>query len=424
MNYFKKVISILLVISILTIAIPATMAATKFTDMKSSDWYYSYVNRLVDTQITSGIGNNKFGPNNTLTRAEFVTFLDKATGLAQQDGYTYSDTQNHWAKEWISAAVAANIIDKGTSFNPNKAISRQEAVEMLCRALPLQPDTEMATPFSDVYSNPGYSNRAYEEYLMLGSISNGKRYFYPASTLKRGETAAVIVNLLDYKADTVIYKAKKKVEVDKQNQDMNSYTFTKADWQDSVKGIPPELLSNNNGINKGSLYECNKYLKLESGYLSGWGKDYGLTDDEMAKEIVRVGNDIMNLWYNADYRKLNDLENGFRKLGETNFINNSMKRNLDYVKNNKFVAEGNFKTSTGLIVVTDSGSLALRGTIKYRYLSPTSSTVLESETVGSTGKHIELGVWYEQDYQISFYPEKDGLKFTMMRAISDIRIAK
>lgn len=211
MKTIKRAIAIILALSIMAIAnvVPVTAASTSFTDVKTTAWYYNYVNKLINLKITAGIGNNKFGPEYSVTKAEFVTFVCKANGLTQSQGYEYTDTKKHWARTWISTAVIANIIDKGTAFNPETAITRQEAVEMLCRSLKLQKDTSMPTPYADVKSNAGYSNTAYKEYLMQGSVTSGKRYFNPSSSLTRAETAAVIVNLVDYKTNAEAYKTSK-----------------------------------------------------------------------------------------------------------------------------------------------------------------------------------------------------------------------
>jgi hypothetical protein len=214
MKTIKRTLVIILAIAILAVSnlIPVSATPTSFTDVKTSAWYYSYVNKLIELKITAGIGNNKYGPDNSVTRAEFVTFLCKANGLVQSEGYKYTDTKNHWARTWIASAVTANIIDKGTTFNPNKAITRQEAVEMLCRSLGLLKDTAMSTPYTDVITDAGYSNTAYKEYLMQGSIIKDKRYFYSSSNIKRSEVAAVIVNAYDYKTDKTAYINKKVAE--------------------------------------------------------------------------------------------------------------------------------------------------------------------------------------------------------------------
>ncbi len=428
MRNIKRALSILLAMAIVSLAnISAISVATAFSDVANNTWYYGYVNKLVSLNITAGIGNNKYGPNNSVTRAEFVTFLCKANGLTQTEGYTYTDTQNHWSSKWLSAAVTANIIDISSEFYPNKAITRQEAVEMLCRSINLQENTEMTTPYADVKSEAGYSNRAYEEYLMLGSIVDGQRYFYPLNNIKRSEVAAVIVNLVDYKADAKSYKTAKIAELEQKEQQANEAKAEAeryAAWKESVKDISPELLNNTKGLYKGSVYESNKYLRMETDYLKNWGAKYGMTEDEFADEMVRVGSLYAKAWANANYKKIDELENNLKSLWETNVIRNYLEKNLIFVKNNTLVSEGEFKTSKGLIVFTDDGSMTVRGTMKYRYLSPTGSNILKSEIVKDTGKASSLNIWYEQDYQIRFYPEREVLKITAMNGVSNIRISR
>jgi hypothetical protein len=421
----KRTIAVLIIMSVsitTNILMISADPGNKFKDVKATSWYYSYVAKLADLKITGGYTDGTYKPNNSVTRAEFVTFLCNVKGYKQMQGNPFIDSQKSWASGYITAALANGIIDlpSDQKFNPNFAITRQEVAEMMCRALNVAPDEKIKTPYSDVTTDSGYSTAAFSNYLMRGSTENNKLLFKPKDKLTRAEAATILVNAYDYNVDKLAF-LNEKISEEKAKKDEDE-KFTA--WQESVKGISSVLLNNNNGLSNASLYESNKYLKEESDYLKNWGAKYGMTDTEFANEVVRVGTGIMNLWYNADYTKLDKLEQGFKTLSETNFINNSMKDNLDYVKNNKFVSEGTFKTSTGLIVVSEDGSMVLRGTIKYRYLSPTSANVLNSELVGSTGKPIKLGVWYEQDYQIRFYPENDGLKFTAMHHLSDIRIAK
>lgn len=255
------------------------------------------------------------------------------------------------------------------------------------------------------------------------AIVNGKSVKMPCSTVSySGKTFVPLTFIAQQMGAKVVFTSK-----------TNTYTLTvppqpTADytaWQNSVKGIPAELLNNSAGLVKPSVYESYKYLReVETDYFKNWGAKYNMSPEQFESEMVRVGSKFMNTWYNASYQKLSNLENDLRSVLETNVINNDLQRNLDYVKTNKFVAEGKFITSKGMLVFADWGNPVLRGTIRYRYLNPTSTTVLNSEIVGSTGKHIKLGVWYEQDYEITFLPEKNGLKTTSMDAISDIRISK
>lgn len=419
------IISLLLVsVSVLSnFQIINALSGTGFTDIKTTSWYAAYVGKLVELKVTSGIGNNKFGPDKNVTRAEFVTFICKATGLERLKGYDFKDTAGHWAAEWITAAVTADIIDKGTGFEPNKAVTRQQAVEMLCRALKLEADTTLPTPYADVMVDPGYSSAAFKEYLMLGALSGQNRYFKPDSNITRAETAAVIVNVYDYKTDPRKFKEGKLAEAQAQNAALEE-TARFAAWKDSVKNIPPSVLNNTQGLYKNmSPYESNKYLVNQTDYLKNWGAKYKMTPEEFEKEMVRVGGRYAEIIANANYKDLTTYERNLKSVLETNEIRNYLQKKLDYVKDNTIVSEGNFITSEGMLVYADWGNPVLRGTIKVKYSSPTSTNILNSNTLSSTGKHLVLGVWYEQDYEVSYLPETSGLKATGMRSLSNIRIS-
>lgn len=231
-NIFIRAITMLLAISFFTLAgVPAlatsvnTSTSTKtttttsaststFKDVKATAWYYTYVNKLMDLKITSGYKDGTYKPANSVTRAEFVTFLCKTKGYAQTAGDPFSDTQKHWASGYITIALANGIIDLPTDkkFRPNDAITRLEAVEMMCRALNIDKDTTTKNPYADVNYITGYTNAAYANYLMQGSIVKNARYFKPSDKLTRGEVASVIVNAYEYNADKMGYLNKKIAE--------------------------------------------------------------------------------------------------------------------------------------------------------------------------------------------------------------------
>ena len=50
-------------------------AESPFTDVMSGDWYLNPVLWAVEKGVTSGLTPDTFGPNNTCTRAQVVTFL-------------------------------------------------------------------------------------------------------------------------------------------------------------------------------------------------------------------------------------------------------------------------------------------------------------------------------------------------------------
>ncbi len=57
---------------------PASYATINFTDVKPTSYYYNAVRWAVRNGITAGVNANEFGSSRTCTRAQIVTFLNKA----------------------------------------------------------------------------------------------------------------------------------------------------------------------------------------------------------------------------------------------------------------------------------------------------------------------------------------------------------
>lgn len=108
-----------------------------FTDVKESAYYYDAVLWAVEKGITSGVTKTTFVPNDTCTRAQFVTFLWRANGSPAATAASFTDVK---ADAFYADAVAwavANGITNGTSegkFSPNADCTRAQVVTFLYRA--------------------------------------------------------------------------------------------------------------------------------------------------------------------------------------------------------------------------------------------------------------------------------------------------
>ena len=117
-----------------------TPAELPFTDVTQGDWYYGAVAYAYENGLMDGMGNNRFAPNGTTTRAQLVTILYRLEGIpALPDtalDYPFSDVA---ADSWYGAAVywaRANGIVNGvsdTAFAPNQALTREQMAAMLHR---------------------------------------------------------------------------------------------------------------------------------------------------------------------------------------------------------------------------------------------------------------------------------------------------
>ena len=116
-----------------------------FGDVVPGNWYYDIVNYLYRHGITAGRGDGLFAPEDTITRAEFVTMCAQFAAYAPVDTVnTFADVSaGHWAYPYINYAVREGWVTgyaDGT-FRPDAPITRAEAVVVVNGMLHRAPDT-------------------------------------------------------------------------------------------------------------------------------------------------------------------------------------------------------------------------------------------------------------------------------------------
>ncbi len=141
MRNLKKLVALIVTIALMaTLAIPA-FAATP-PDVKGTD-YEGAVTRLVALGVITGYPNGDFGPNDTITRAQFAAVVVRSLGyeaIAETaKGVTkFSDVAaNYWGAGYINLAVSLGVI-KGYGdgkFGPEDKVTFEQAVTMVVRAL-------------------------------------------------------------------------------------------------------------------------------------------------------------------------------------------------------------------------------------------------------------------------------------------------
>ncbi|ANU52911.1 S-layer homology domain-containing protein [Acutalibacter muris] len=169
---------------------PSPKTATNpFTDVKPSDYYYKAVLWAVENNITSGIGNGKFGPGNSCTRGQAVTFIWRAAGSPNSaTGNSFKDVAaGSYYEKAVNWAVA-NGITSGTSktaFSPGKTCTRGQIVTFLYRhyvqATDVKPPKPEDTAYQDILK--GLSNK---DYFLYDVDSDGIRELI---VLRTDETA-------------------------------------------------------------------------------------------------------------------------------------------------------------------------------------------------------------------------------------------
>jgi len=163
-------------------------------------WAENLITRLVRLGSISGYPDGTFKPNNNITRGEFATILVETYGLTQKTGggKTFKDTEQHWAKEYISIAASHGIL-KGysdTEFGPDDKITREQMAVMIVNAAKAEQNAA-ATAFQDQDKVSSWAAEAVKAATKAGIIQGyPDNTFKPQNNATRAEAVTVILNSL------------------------------------------------------------------------------------------------------------------------------------------------------------------------------------------------------------------------------------
>ena len=147
-----------------------------FKDVPATAWYNTAVSTMAKLGIVNGGADGYFRPNDPITRAEIAAMIARCDGAYYTGSSTvFSDTYGHWAAGYIDRAYELGWINGyGTTYAPDRYISRAETVAVLNRVLNRAPQytsdlTRNYTTFSDVATSAWY-------YLDVEEAANSHTY--------------------------------------------------------------------------------------------------------------------------------------------------------------------------------------------------------------------------------------------------------
>ena len=116
---------------------PVVNYAMNMTDVAEDAYYAEAVRWALSEGITTGTGDGKFSPDTTCTRAQSVTFLFRAIGKLVDSKAEFSDVlaDSYYANavDWAVENGVTNGIGDGL-FGPNNSCTRAQIVTFLFRA--------------------------------------------------------------------------------------------------------------------------------------------------------------------------------------------------------------------------------------------------------------------------------------------------
>ena len=164
-------------------------ASTSFADVPANAYFADAVKWAVDKGITNGLTDTMFGPYESCTRAQIVTFLWRATGSPEpkaMGSFTDVPVSTYYAK--AVAWAVENGITNGmteTTFAPNATCTRGQSVTFLHRAL--KGTASGSANFTDVKSDAFYADAI--NWAVANNVTNGtsNTTFSPNADCTRAE---------------------------------------------------------------------------------------------------------------------------------------------------------------------------------------------------------------------------------------------
>ncbi|HHV75587.1 MAG TPA: S-layer homology domain-containing protein [Thermoanaerobacterium sp.] len=180
---------------------PGSAWQNPFEDVRVSDWFYHNVEYAYVNNLFSGTGAATFSPNTPMTRGMLVTVLGRMSGT-DVSGYVssfddvpdgaYYAKYTEWARE---KGIVSGVGDN--RFAPDTSISRQDMTVMLARYATVMgleaPAMSTGVAFTDAESIAAYAQDAATAMQKAGIIS-GKPggVFDPKAGATRAEVSAML----------------------------------------------------------------------------------------------------------------------------------------------------------------------------------------------------------------------------------------
>ncbi len=164
-------------------------------------WAGDEITKWISNGLATGYPDGSFGPNKFITRAEFITLINKAFGYTEENNIEYSDVlETDWHSKEIKKAQAAGYIGgypDGT-MRPSNSISRQEAAIIISNIKTLESNPDYARNYDDFEAmqnwNVGQIGAASEAGYLSGYPDG---YFKPLNPITRAEAIVSLDRALE-----------------------------------------------------------------------------------------------------------------------------------------------------------------------------------------------------------------------------------
>ncbi|MGF7186468.1 Leucine-rich repeat (LRR) protein [Desulfitispora alkaliphila] len=179
------------------ILLPTKLFADISQDI-SGHWAEEVIQDWIAEELVTGYPDGTIRPNDDVTRAEFMTMINKAFGFESKEDIHFPDvSEEAWFYDAVRIAVNQGYIggySDGT-IKPLDPISRQEVAVILANIFSLAEDISYASSFIDVSTIPEWSKGFVGSVVKAGFMSGyPDDSFRPVNTISRAEAIQSIQN--------------------------------------------------------------------------------------------------------------------------------------------------------------------------------------------------------------------------------------
>lgn len=313
--------------------LPTILTVTAFnahvlanTDDISGHWAETQIKEWANIGYISGYPDGTFLPDNSITRAEFLTLVNKIFKFENKTNINFIDVRpDYWAYSEIQKGISAGYVsgDKNGTFRPDDFITRQEAAVIINKLLDNTEITENKPNFKDAYDIDEWAKNSADivyEHGILSGFPNGT--YRPKKYMTRAEAVSALKRLTEIKGTEDIGKNEYILREEQMKDKIIDGDLIITDDMDTVnlEGVTVKgnvyvkggnvIHAENCNINKlitdgeDFTFEADENTTVDKTELNSCGKISGegfgevIIDDVCNDEII-IDGDIKNVVHNA-----------------------------------------------------------------------------------------------------------------------------
>ena len=195
----QKLSALLLTSLIMSLSATACAAETNYSDVPNSAWYAQAVAYLTDKRIMDGVGDGRFDPDGTLTRAMTATIFHRTEGEPTVNSEaSFTDTESGtWYSDGVAWAAQNGLVQGygNGRFGPTDPVTQEQLATILWRYAG-EPEGRGSVPAD----TSAWATDAVRWAVDSGVLGGSDYNFQPKQPASRAQVAYTVAAYLNGKA--------------------------------------------------------------------------------------------------------------------------------------------------------------------------------------------------------------------------------